>query len=108
MHMTRHAEIRCQQRAIPAIVTEWLAQIMELDWKKLEAAAYAATHLARMTGDRTRDIEANLRAEVLRRLAGIGAPASWSAMVSAVVQLDQADEQRLLGDALPPGLKLIA
>ncbi len=91
-----------------AIVTEWLAQIMELDWKKLEAAAYAATHLARMTGDRTRDIEANLRAEVLRRLAGIGAPASWSAMVSAVVQLDQADEQRLLGDALPPGLKLIA
>ncbi|MBY0556400.1 MAG: hsp70 family protein [Burkholderiaceae bacterium] len=91
-----------------AIVTEWLAQILELDWKKLEAAAYAAAHLARMTGDRTRDIDATLRAEILRRLSGIGAPASWSAMVREVVQLDQADEQRLLGDALPPGLKLIA
>ncbi|MYM41867.1 Hsp70 family protein [Duganella qianjiadongensis] len=90
------------------IVTEWLAQIQQLDWKKQEAAAYAAAHLARMTGDRTRDIDDTLRADILRRLSGIGAPASWSAMVRAVVQLDQADEKRLLGDALPPGLKLIA
>jgi hypothetical protein len=29
-------------------------------------------------------------------------------MVREVVQLDQADEKRMLGDALPPGLKLIA
>lgn len=91
-----------------ATVTEWLAQIQQLDWKKLEAAAYAAAHLARMTGDRTRDIDDTLRAEILRRLSGIGATASWSAMVREVVQLDQADEKRLLGDALPPGLKLIA
>lgn len=91
-----------------ATVTGWLAQIQLLDWKKLEAAAYAAAHLARMTGDRTRDIDDTLRAEILRRLSGIGAPASWSAMVREVVQLDQADEKRLLGDALPPGLKLIA
>ncbi|MYN45116.1 Hsp70 family protein [Pseudoduganella sp. FT93W] len=91
-----------------AIVTAWLAQIQQLDWKKLEAAAYAAAHLARMTGDRTRDIDDVLRAEILRRLSGIGAPVSWSAMVREVVQLDQADEKRMLGDALPPGLKLIA
>jgi hypothetical protein len=29
-------------------------------------------------------------------------------MVREVVQLDQADEKRMLGDALPPGLKLIS
>ncbi|MBA5688952.1 Hsp70 family protein [Rugamonas apoptosis] len=89
-------------------VAQWLAAILALDWKKVEPAGYAAAHLARMTGDRSRDVDEALRAEILRRLAAVGAPANWSAMVREVVQLDQADEKRLLGDALPPGLKLIA
>jgi len=91
-----------------AVVEQWLSDILTLDWKKVEPAGFAAAHLARMTGDRTRDINDTLRAEVLRRLNGVGAPANWSAMVRDVVQLDQADEKRMLGDALPPGLKLIS
>jgi len=91
-----------------AIVEQWINQVLSLDWKKVEPAGFAAAHLARMTGDRSRDINAPLRAEVLRRLQAVGAPANWSAMVREVVQLDQADEKRMLGDALPPGLKLIA
>jgi len=91
-----------------AVVEQWLAAILALDWKKVEPAGFAASHLARMTGDRSRDIGEALRVEVLRRLSAVGAPANWSAMVRDVVQLDQADEKRMLGDALPPGLKLIA
>ncbi|WP_332852487.1 Hsp70 family protein [Duganella sp. S19_KUP01_CR8] len=91
-----------------AVVEQWLAAILSLDWKKVEPAGFAAAHLARMTGDRTRDIGETLRVEILRRLAAVGAPANWSAMVREVVQLDQADEKRMLGEALPPGLKLIA
>jgi len=91
-----------------ATVEQWLDAVLALDWKKVEPAGFAASHLARMTGDRSRDINENLRAEVLRRLLAVGAPANWSAMVREVVQLDQADEQRMLGDALPPGLKLIS
>ncbi|QJD89011.1 hsp70 family protein [Duganella dendranthematis] len=90
------------------VVERWLDAVLSLDWKKVEPAGFAAAHLARMTGDRSRDINDTLRAEVLRRLQGVGAPANWSAMVREVVQLDQADEKRMLGDALPPGLKLIA
>ena len=60
-----------------------------------------------MTGDRSRDIGEPVREEVLRRLASSGAPASWSAMVREVVELDQASETRMLGEALPPGLKLL-
>ncbi len=60
-----------------------------------------------MTGDRSRDIGDAVRAEVLRRLAAIGAPAAWTAMVREVVELDQASETRMLGEALPPGLKLL-
>ncbi|OEZ63062.1 Hsp70 family protein [Duganella sp. HH105] len=91
-----------------AVVEQWLAAILSLDWKKVEPAGFAAAHLARMTGDRSRDIDEALRADILRRLAAVGAPANWSAMVREVVQLDQADEKRMLGEALPPGLKLIA
>jgi len=89
-------------------VEQWLSAIMALDWKKTEPAAFAAAHLARMTGDRSRDVNPVLREEVIRRLNVIKAPANWIAMVQQVVQLDQANEKRILGDSLPPGLKLIA
>jgi molecular chaperone DnaK (HSP70) len=91
-----------------AVVEQWLDAVLQLDWKKVEPAGFAASHLARMTGDRSRDINDTLRAHVLRRLSAVGAPANWSAMVRDVVQLDLADEKRMLGDALPPGLKLIS
>jgi hypothetical protein len=80
---------------------------MTLDWKRIEPAGFAAAHLARKTGDRTRDIDDGLRAQVLQRLASAGAPASWSAQVRDVVELDQESSTRMFGDALPPGLKLL-
>ncbi|QOY93518.1 hsp70 family protein [Massilia sp. UMI-21] len=85
----------------------WLNDLFQLDWKKIEPAGFAAAHIARMTGDRSRDIGQPVRDEVLRRLAASGAPPAWPAMVREVVELDQAVETRMLGDALPPGLKLL-
>lgn len=90
-----------------ATVEQWLAALLQLDWRKIEPAGFAAAHLARMTGDRSRDIGDTLRAEIIERLAAAGSPPTWAAMVKEVTQLDQASEQRMLGDALPPGLKLI-
>ncbi|OON61119.1 molecular chaperone DnaK [Massilia sp. KIM] len=92
----------------PGEVAEaWLGRLMQLDWRRIEPAGFAAAHIARMTGDRSRDIGPAVREEVLRKLAASGAPPSWSAMVREVVELDQAVETRMLGDALPPGLKLL-
>ena len=90
-----------------ATVAEWLTMLLALDWKKTEPAAFAATHLARMTGDRSRDIADELRSTILARLKAVGAPPLWQAMVSEVTQLDEAVTRRMLGEALPPGLKLI-
>ena len=92
---------------VSATVAEWLAVLLALDWKKVEPAAFAATHLARMTGDRSRDIADALRATILARLKAVGAPPLWQTMVSEVTQLDEANTKRMLGEALPPGLKLI-
>ncbi|MBB5609211.1 MULTISPECIES: Hsp70 family protein [unclassified Janthinobacterium] len=89
-------------------VAEWLDVLLALDWKKVEPAAFAAAHLARMTGDRSRDIGDALRATVITRLTAVGAPAAWVTMVQEVAQLDEANTKRMLGEALPPGLKLIS
>jgi hypothetical protein len=86
---------------------QWLGALLQLDWKKIEPAGFAAAHIARMTGDRSRDIAEPVRDDVLRRLASTGAPEAWSAMVREVVELDQASETRMFGEALPPGLKLL-
>jgi molecular chaperone DnaK (HSP70) len=85
----------------------WIGELLKLDWKRIEPAGFAAAHIARKTGDRTRDIDEPLRAQVLQKLAGAGAPASWAAMVREVVELDQESSTRMFGDALPPGLKLL-
>nr|WP_137171640.1 Hsp70 family protein [Massilia sp. HP4] len=93
--------------APPEVAEHWLGKLLQLDWRKVEPAGFAAAHIARMTGDRSRDVQEAVRDDVLRRLAASGAPPMWASMVREVVELDQAVETRLLGDALPPGLKLL-
>ncbi|MGO4331737.1 Hsp70 family protein [Cupriavidus sp. 2TAF22] len=93
---------------VPAeVAARWLDAILALDWKKVEPAAFAAVQIARMTGDRSRDLPAETRASVVRRLEAANAPQSWIAMVRETVELDEADEGRVFGESLPAGLKLI-
>ena len=86
----------------------WLQVLLAQDWKTVEPAAFAAAQIARCSGDRARDVPEPLRAEVIRRLVAAKAPPGWSAMVREAVQLDEADQRRSFGEALPPGLQLIA
>jgi hypothetical protein len=93
---------------VPAeTVANWVETLLALDWKRLEPAAFAATHLARMTDDRSRDLPLALRERIMARLQSIHAPPIWIEMVRHKVELDEATERRLLGESLPPGLKLI-
>ncbi len=88
-------------------VEAWLSTIFDIDWKKVTTAGFAATLLARMTGDRERDVGTDMRAKVIERLRIAKAPESWMGMVKEVKELDEADEKRIFGEALPPGLKLL-
>ncbi|WP_034480039.1 Hsp70 family protein [Paraburkholderia sprentiae] len=92
----------------PGVAAQWLDAILALDWKKVDPAAFAAVQIARMTGDRSRDLSDELRASVVRRLEAASAPRAWIMMVSEVVALDNADEGRVFGESLPVGLKLIS
>ncbi|MBL8367972.1 MAG: hsp70 family protein [Candidatus Accumulibacter sp.] len=85
----------------------WLEGLLAVDWKKLEPAAFAATQLARLTGDRSRDLPAEVREEVVARLTAIGASSHWIEQLRTVVELDKADERRAFGESLPAGLRLV-
>ena len=91
----------------PEAAGRWLEALLASDWKKIEPAAFAATQIARLTGDRARDLAPELRQAVLARLAAINASATWSTQLTTVVELDKADERRAFGEALPVGLRLI-
>lgn len=85
----------------------WLQVLLGLDWKQVEPAAFAAAQLARCSGDRARDLPWPLREQVIARLQATKAPPAWAAMVREVLALDEADQRRSFGEALPPGLQLL-
>lgn len=91
----------------PDVAADWLTPLLALDWKSVEPAAFAAAQIARMTGDRARDLPATLREEVAQRLTAVRAPQSWITMTREVAHLDAADQGRSFGEALPCGLTLI-
>ncbi|TAK59905.1 Hsp70 family protein [Methylobacter sp.] len=93
---------------IPAdVVCQWLKQILIVDWKKIPQAGFAATLIARMSGDRARDIDEAMRLQVIEKLKLSKVPVSWVDMVEQLKELDEKEEKQIFGEALPPGLKLI-
>lgn len=88
-------------------VSDWLRQLLTVDWKKQAQAAFAATLLARCCADRARDIDEDLRHQVLEKLKLSKAPQSWQDMVAEYQVLDEQQEKQIFGEALPPGLRLI-
>jgi hypothetical protein len=81
--------------------------MLGMDWKRSQTLPFAATQLARLSGDRERDIEATLRNRIAKRLRAEKAPLSWVSMIESVVELSAVDEQRVFGESLPPGLRLV-
>jgi molecular chaperone DnaK (HSP70) len=93
---------------VPAdIVSQWLSQMLAVDWKKTSQAGFAAALMARMSGDRARDLDETVRQQIIEKLKLSKAPASWIDMVEQLKELDEKEEKQIFGEALPPGLKLI-
>jgi molecular chaperone DnaK (HSP70) len=91
----------------PDTASAWIAEVLRAPWTSEDPRAFAATLMARVSGDRTRDLEPALRNEVRTRLESIQAPAAWARMVTEATHLDAGDERRVFGESLPPGLRLL-
>jgi hypothetical protein len=70
-------------------------------------AVFALSQLARVSGDRARDIDADLRALVIDRLHQLGADEAAVRPVQEYQEREAAEQGVALGDALPVGLRLI-
>lgn len=92
----------------PDVAARWLSALLKLDWKSVEPAAFAATQIARLTGDRSRDVQEDLRALVVARLRAGNSSSSWIRQIETVIELDKADERRAFGESLPVGLRLVS
>lgn len=88
-------------------VERWLDHLLREKWDEMPPAARAAVRLARVTGDRARDLPEPLRERVAQALERGGAPDDWVRAVSELVPLGDADRAEFFGEELPVGLRLV-
>ncbi len=84
----------------------WVEHLLSEDWTELPSAPAAALELARVTGDRTRDLDAALRLRVAKRLERSGSPDEWVQAVTDYLPLGAEAREASYGEELPVGLVL--
>jgi molecular chaperone DnaK (HSP70) len=90
----------------PIIAERWLDHLSREKWNEVATASHAAMQLARVTGDRARDVSERVRREVEKRLVAAGAKEEWARAVREYVDVDEAERAAFYGEGLPVGLKL--
>jgi molecular chaperone DnaK (HSP70) len=88
----------------PEKAASWLEVLIEAHERKVEDTLFAIAQVARLSGDRSRDLDESLRIRALAILREAGAPESWQHLLTNIVTMDEADKARAFGDTLPVGL----
>jgi len=91
----------------PGVASMWIDHLLREKWDALPSAPQAAVQLARVTGDRARDVSERTRREVERRLVAVGAKEEWVRAVREYVPVEEAERAALFGEGLPVGLRLV-
>jgi hypothetical protein len=92
---------------VPVKVAEaWLDRLLKQKWESVATASHAAVQLARVTGDRARDVSLVLRTEVAKRLVAVRAKDAWVHAVRELVDVGEEERVAILGEGLPIGLRL--
>ena len=92
----------------PERIELWFGELQRLDWsstlyRNLNAAFSQA---CRVTGDRARDVAPECRQDVSRKIKASGGTKQQLAVLTEALSFDNADQNRLFGEALPAGLRL--
>ncbi|MBZ0235435.1 MAG: molecular chaperone DnaK, partial [Deltaproteobacteria bacterium] len=85
----------------------WLEQLLAWDWPEPDKLAFPLAQIGRRTGDRARDLDETLRAELAAFLRTLPGGERAAVLVEQVVALEAREERVALGDTLPAGLRLI-
>jgi molecular chaperone DnaK (HSP70) len=90
----------------PAEVSKWIDQLVSYSWSNPNTAGRTVSQLARKTGDRSRDLDENVQAEVLDWMAQYGLPEDRKRRVREIVPLAHQDQDAMFGESLPQGIIL--
>jgi len=88
----------------PDKASEWLLLLLDAHEKNMEGTLFAIVQIARLSGDRTRDLNSDLRDRAVAAVRAAKAPHSWERLITELVAMDATDQARVLGDTLPVGL----
>ncbi len=91
-------------------VERWLDALLVRDYapgRETTDALFALGQLARISGDRGRDVDYDVRGRVLDRMVALGASEHETRAVREFTEREAIDQGVALGDALPIGLRLI-
>jgi molecular chaperone DnaK (HSP70) len=91
----------------PEVAAGWLERLLSLDLRKVEQAAFAVAQLARLTEDRARDLEPELRARAAERLSNVPGSDAWVKLIREGGELSASEASRVFGESLPAGLRLL-
>ncbi len=94
----------------PELVTRWVERLLGRTFsneREIADATFALSMLARVSGDRARDLDDATRQAVLARLEQWGVAEAVLRPVREFHELETAQQDQALGDSLPAGLRLI-
>ena len=90
----------------PAEVSKWIDQLVSYSWSNPNTAGRIVSQLARKTGDRSRDLDDKVQAEVLDWMAQNDMPQDRKRRVREIVPLAYQDRNAMFGESLPLGIIL--
>jgi hypothetical protein len=91
-----------------ATVEQWVEALLDAEWSRAAATAFALVQLARCTGDRERDLDEGLRQRAAARLRPLPHGERAARLVTELVPLEGQERARILDESLPVGLVLAA
>jgi hypothetical protein len=86
-------------------VEGWLGRLMVTKHRGL-AGQFAAVQMARLTGDRYRDVSTEVRGRVVAWLEEAGAPGHFVKLVREGGRLEAEEQKAAFGESLPRGLRI--
>lgn len=88
------------------IVETWIEKLLSLKWPDSPTAPFALARISRLTGDRERDIEDNIRFSVAKKLKYERCEEKYILPLLEVVEDQHSDQNLVFGESLPSGLVL--
>jgi hypothetical protein len=92
----------------PAAAAEVVELLLPVAWVRPDATAFALAQIARLTGDRERDLPADVRDRVAQHSSVEPGGDRLVRLIREIVPLEAREEARLLDESLPAGLRLRA